>query len=392
MEFAELKLKSRDDTLKELPENSKRYTIDKLQEAKSGLNSTKKKLDDIFKDKRQWTWQNLDPFKQEKRIISYLGNTTNVSNAWLKFYELINHYNLFGETKSILHFDNAAFPGAFILAAYHHAHTIKHGNEYVKYDWVASSLVEINNDDSEPLEDKYMLHKNYKEKWLMNEKNNGDVLSVPNQIDFMTRLNHKVNLYTSDLGFDVSDDYENQELKQAPANIGQIVTGLLTLKKGGNFVTKQYTIFEAISISIIYAVASFFEEFYICKPKTSRAANSEVYLVGLRLINEVTDDHKYIKYMFKCMEQHTNSNKQLIPLFHVKNYPMSFIEPLIEFEVKLAKTQQDKIDSHLQIIENITAKKTTIDEYRNSVQKEIEQWYYDNPIMKIRHDMRLNML
>ena len=53
---------------------------------------------------------------------------------------------------------------------------------------------------------------------------------------------------------------------QAPANIGQILSGLLTLKKGGCFITKQYSTFEPITVSIMYAAVSFFDEFYICKP------------------------------------------------------------------------------------------------------------------------------
>jgi hypothetical protein len=68
----------------------------------------------------------------------------------------------------------------------------------------------------------------------MHDNNNGDVLVEANQVDFCKQLGGKVDLYTSDLGFDVSSDYNNQELIQLPANIGQILTGLLTLKKGGS--------------------------------------------------------------------------------------------------------------------------------------------------------------
>ena len=87
-------------------------------------------------------------------------------------------------------------------------------------------------------------------------------------------------LYTSDVGIDVTGDYAGQEENTSAINYGQIISGLLALAPGGNFVTKQYTFFTPFSRSLIALVASFFEETYITKPATSRPGNSEVYLVG----------------------------------------------------------------------------------------------------------------
>jgi hypothetical protein len=87
-------------------------------------------------------------------------------------------------------------------------------------------------------------------------------------------------LYTSDAGIDVTGDYAGQEENTSAINYGQIISGLLSLAPGGNFVTKQYTFFTPFSRSLIALVAGFFDETYITKPATSRPGNSEIYLVG----------------------------------------------------------------------------------------------------------------
>ena len=207
------------------------YRIDELDKIKKKLNKTKSKLDTEFKNNKFGIyWREFDPFKNEKNIIAKLGNTYNVSNAWLKCYEMINYFNIIPDTSDgFIHFDNAAFPGSFIVSTHHLINTQRKWKK--KYTWVASSLHDINKTRG-ALEDKYKLFQNYPDNWLMTKTNDGDVLLKENQLDFMKRLNHSVDLYTSDLGFSSAEDYNNQELIQSKANIGQILSGLLTLKKG----------------------------------------------------------------------------------------------------------------------------------------------------------------
>jgi hypothetical protein len=68
-------------------------------------------------------------------IIAKLGNTYNVSNAWVKCYEMINYFNMIPEkTNSFIHFDNAAFPGSFIVSTYHLINTQRSWkNKYIWY-------------------------------------------------------------------------------------------------------------------------------------------------------------------------------------------------------------------------------------------------------------------
>ena len=110
-----------------------------------------------------------------------MGNTYNVSNAWLKCYELLSYYNIIpNEVKeSYVHFGNAEFPGSFICASHHYIATKT--NWLNKYIWKGSSLVEINELNEQPLADEYALWKNYTDNWLMNKIHSGDVLNKDNQ-------------------------------------------------------------------------------------------------------------------------------------------------------------------------------------------------------------------
>jgi hypothetical protein len=376
-----------------LPLKSSKYRITSLDEQKNKLDASKSKLDkDFTKESFGKYWGECDPFKKEKEIVAKMGNCCNVSNAWLKCYELITYYNLLPKEHKgdFIHFDNAAFPGSFILATHHYANTLRH----YTYQWYGSSLIAVNKSDSAPLDDKYNLYKLYPTHWLMGENNNGDSLLEKNQMDFHNRLKNTVDLYTSDLGFDVSSDYNNQELKQCPANIGQILTGLLVLKKGGSLVTKQYTIFEPITLSVMYVVSYFFDEFYICKPATSREANSETFLVG-KGFRGASVDHIYIKALFDKI-----TNFKPTPLLDAKVY-LPFIKQCIDISKDIFTKQINKIDKDVERVYKCIESKFPISqrdgyrdnpiikEFNQSCEEMLQKWYLDNVILPITKEKRL---
>lgn len=377
--------------------NEKKYFSKKLKELKSKLGISKEQMDEDWKNKIfSKYWREFDPFYHDKKVIAILGNTFNVTNAWLKCYELINYFNLIPDDvkDSFLHFDNAAFPGSFILSTHHYVNT--HRKWGSKYKWNASSLLNINSQNSTPLEDKYELYKNYPKKWLMDENNNGDVLIRKNQEDFIKKIGGIVDLYTSDLGFDVSSDYNNQELLQLPANIGQILSGILTLKKGGCFITKQYMTFEMTTISIMFALSQMFDEFYLCKPYTSREANSETYLVGKGFKGGFDIKHPYIEAMFDRIEGKIDIE---IPLFDAKSYPKKYIPFITKITGTIFNRQIDKLEHDIKnsrkcVLSNFNDKHSNnpiVKEFINSELHKVEKWYIDNIIYPISDDNLLNM-
>ena len=219
----------------------------------------------------------LDPFGECKRRLSTVTSYA-VSRAWMKCYELDIHFGLIRPDTRV--WDNCAFPGMFIAAHNHISATL-----YQKpVDWVASSLY----GSVESLPDTYGLYSNYRSKWLMNSHNDGNVCFSNNLRDFQRQLGRTISLYTSDLGIDVSNNYNDQESQHVAAHYGQSVAGLLTLMPGGDFVVKNFTFADPRTVSLIRRLVSLFAEFYICKPATSSIANSEVYFVGKRFLG-ITD-------------------------------------------------------------------------------------------------------
>lgn len=396
--FKSWQIKHEDNVLS--TDNEKKYRIKSLDSCKIELAATKSKLDDEYKnDKFAKYWNNCDPFKYEKTTVAYIGDTINVSNAWLKCFEIIQAYGLVNSIKDVhktefLHFDNAAFPGSFVIATHHLINTL-YSKFAGKYMWRASSLLEANNQNSAPLEDKYGLYGTYGNHWLMHANNNGDVLIEENQLDFYKQLNQQVDLYTSDLGFDVSSDYNNQELIQLPANIGQILTGLLTLKKGGSLITKQYTTFEPALVAIMYATSYFFDEFYLCKPYTSRMANSETYLVG-KGFKGADIEHPYIKAMFDRISNRIPIN---VPMFDAHSYPKEYLKLIIKSAKELTTSQIEKLDADIKRVNKCIASKyrghprdnPVIKDFYDSVSSLIDEWYQVCPILPISNEKKLKM-
>lgn len=361
--------------------NKIKYNIKPLMTLKEELYLAKLPLDDLWKNKIfVKAWKDLDPFIEARNIVSKLGNTYNVSNAWMKCYEMITYYDLIPEdNNSFVHFDNAAFPGSFIISAYHYAETKKNINNY---KWYGSSLLSPNEQNSGPLQDEYHLYKNYQSNWLCNKDNNGDILIVENQLKFNKKLGGGVDLYTSDLGFSIESNYKEQESIHFCANVGQILTGLLTLKKGGSLITKQYTAFESNTVSIIYIVASFFEEFYICKPITSRAPNSEIYLVGKKFKGGVYLKHPYIVALFEVLNK-CQKNEEVISVFGPKDYPKWYLPLIVKINKEIFSKQINALNKNISMAKS--NKNITIDT------NILDIWLQNNTILPILPNKKLIM-
>jgi hypothetical protein len=55
----------------------------------------------------------------------------------------------------------------------------------------------------------------------------------------------------------------------------------IKILKGGDFILKAYTLFERPTVALLYLLGHCFEELWVAKPATSKAANSETYFVGV---------------------------------------------------------------------------------------------------------------
>jgi len=269
------------------------------------INAAKSKLDDIPSTVFSNLTRHLDMYARLRGIVVRNYNMENATNAALKMYELIYQMELLtsgpateGNCLPVVNaFCNAELPGAFIIAINHFMKTTCVSSQF---DWIASSYLPaaaMEAGNATILEDKFKIYERNRLHWLMGPAPNGlpdgeqpvtgDVTdpavvnTLGNAAHQRFNANDGANIYTSDVGIEIAQEKLNQQEELTSfVNLGQVLTGLLALAVGGNFVTKQFTFVTPFSRSLIAIVASLFEETYITKPKTSRPTNSEVYLVG----------------------------------------------------------------------------------------------------------------
>lgn len=108
----------------------------------------------------------------------------------------------------------------------------------------------------------------------------GDIYNIDNIDDVVSKVNkNSIYLITADGGFDFSADFNSQEIEFQQLLLSEIYTALLLQKKGGVFVVKVYDLFDINTIRLLSLLHLVYEKVDIYKPKSSRPANSEKYLL-----------------------------------------------------------------------------------------------------------------
>lgn len=121
----------------------------------------------------------------------------------------------------------------------------------------------------------------------------GNILRKENQDAFVQSVRTKhpegVHLFTADGGFDFSNDYNAQEDSVFPLLLAETLLGLRVLAKGGCLIIKCFDTVEQPTLDLLWLYSRCFYEWYIVKPRTSRAGNAERYIVGKGFLDSVHD-------------------------------------------------------------------------------------------------------
>lgn len=124
------------------------------------------------------------------------------------------------------------------------------------------------------------LQKHRNVKVVYGADNTGDIIHVPNQIEFVEACGPKVHIFTSDGGFDFSTDYLSQERAVFPLLLASTRIGFEVLKDGGMFVLKFFDSYHRGTRDLIFFLSCFFKSWTMYKPATSRPCNPEQYFIG----------------------------------------------------------------------------------------------------------------
>ena len=107
----------------------------------------------------------------------------------------------------------------------------------------------------------------------------GNLYKLANIQDFVNHVKF-ADLVTADGGFDVSENYNEQENQSYRLIYTEIICALSCLEKEGVFICKMFDCFEIRTIKLLWFISQLFTKVCITKPFTSRPANSERYLIA----------------------------------------------------------------------------------------------------------------
>jgi len=118
--------------------------------------------------------------------------------------------------------------------------------------------------------------------------------------------------------------------------IAQILTAMVVLKPGGNFVLKLFDTFTEESETLLYILSLLFPQCSLYKPFSSRVCNSEKYFIGKDFVGlEVS--HVDIASIIEAFEAFVSGN--VLALKDLINVPHCFKLNLRHFNQKFADMQ-----------------------------------------------------
>ena len=164
----------------------------------------------------------------------------------------------------------------------------------------------------------------------------------------------KMDLITADGGFDFSVDFNKQETISFKLIYSQFCFAIAMQKKNGCFILKMFDIFTKPSIELLFLLSCFYKKVYICKPHTSRCANSEKYIICK---NFLFDDVKEIIPIF--LSNYDKIEDKSLNLINLINFdlPYIFINKLEEINAIFGQQQIENISYTINIIENNKSEK-----------------------------------
>lgn len=272
------------------PNTTLRHSVEehsRLQALKASLNAVKNQLSD--KNVQVWH-QHTNSTNRAGKVITAVRSAANAeicTQAWCKFSEILGTFNLLpgealqnGELNTI-HLCEA--PGAFITALNHYIKT-RESTRYCDWSWVANTLNpyhEANGGNTTIADDRLIA--NTLPWWFFGSDNTGNIMSQKHLLELQTFVANmrRVDLVTADGSFDCQENPDEQESLVASLHYCEVTAALLLLSLGGSFVLKMFTLYEHSSICLLYLLNCCFRSVSVFKPATSKAGNSEVYVVCL---------------------------------------------------------------------------------------------------------------
>lgn len=257
----------------------------RLQALKASLNGIKNRLSD--KNVQVWH-QHTNSTNRAGKVIGAVRSAANAeicTQAWCKFTEILGSFGLIpdealqGGELNTVHLCEA--PGAFITALNHFIKTSE-ATRYCDWSWAANTLNpyhEANGGGTTIADDRLIA--NTLPWWFFGSDNTGNVMLQKHLLELQAFVSNmrRVDVVTADGSFDCQEQPDEQEALVASLHYCEATAALLLLATGGSLVLKMFTLYEHSSVCLLYLLNCCFRRVSVFKPATSKAGNSEVYVV-----------------------------------------------------------------------------------------------------------------
>jgi hypothetical protein len=222
---------------------------------------------------------------------------------------------------------------------------------------------------------RFVMHTTYPKEVARMSKNkdNGD-LTDPKTIKLFggNFANQKADFITADGGFNWNNE-NIQEQEAFKLILAQVITALKIQAKGGNFICKLYESFANTTTKLICILASFYKHIYITKPLTSRASNSEKYIICMDFNDPKDKDKRITKLDNILVKMNSNKDRNIVNMFPDFIVPDDVKAVLIKSNSQIANKQFIQIN---EMVTFIKAQNYRGDEYNNRRQMQIQASKY----------------
>lgn len=288
-----------------------------------------------------------------------------VSRSFYKMIEISKNYlqHIMHKLSPLTTLHIAEGPGGFIEALIYlrKQQQQNHDNIY--------GMTLIKNDKDIPKWGTHLFKDNINVNIIYGVNGDGDLYNIDNHKYISNRMNDKADLITADGGFDFSIDYNNQEYKAQLLIFVEILCCVRVQKIGGIFICKMFDTFSYISVQLIYILYCLYDEVIIYKPKTSRPANSEKYLIckGFKGITKLQLDKLISVYeLWTGIE----CEGEYLPMSIIDLLPTVFINEIKKMNNIFVDNQIKYIDKTIKYIND---KSIRDDEFREQI-KHAKEW------------------
>lgn len=350
--------------------NKNKYSL------KNYLTKIKSLIDKHIKD-----WDNIKKFTNTYEFIHTVipnqklsvSKVKPISRAFFKLIEIYNTYNIFTSNKPIKSFHLAEGPGGFIEAT---AYLRNNKNDIYYGMTLIDNNVNIPNwKKTEHIFDKY---KNIKIEY--GKDKTGDLYNHENLIYLKQKYKNSIDIITGDGGFDFSSDYNRQEVSAFRLIFTQVAYAITMQANNGSFILKIFDMFENSTQEIIYLLSCFYNRVIICKPNTSRSANSEKYVVckNFKYSNTEEISNKFINILKFFQNLDFNSYS----IFSILDIPILayYKTQLLEINACLGHHQIDNILNTIKIITHKDKKHEKTQSLKSSNIQKCMNWCITNNI------------